>query len=102
MDNTEVDTAILLENSVRDRVLLIVRQEVERAVVNHIGKVINDEKAKMLMEISIKVGQMLKGIEDEGRKPLWDSKPEDFGMSLTNFDSQGTFRNKEDQDAIRK
>ena len=41
----------------------------------------------MLMEVSIKVGQMLKGIEEEGRQPLWVSGPQTM---------------KEFQDAIRK
>ena len=81
MENVETDSALLLENALRERVGLIVRQEVERAVVNHIGRVMTAEKDKMLMEVSIKIGQMLRGIEEDKRRPLWESTPEEFGLT---------------------
>lgn len=93
MENVEVDTAIILEGQIKERVQLIVAEEVRRAVVNHIGKIINDEKNKMMMEVAIKIGQMLKGYEAEGRKPLWESSPEDFGMTAN--DVKQRFGSKE-------
>lgn len=100
MENVEVDTAIILEGQIRERVQLIVAEEVRRAVVNHIGKVINDEKNRMMMEVAIKIGQMLKGYEIEGRKPLWESSPEEFGMAAD--DMKQRFGSKEFPNKIAK
>ncbi len=81
MENVEIDSAILLEGEIRRRVQEIVRSEVERAVVNLIGKVIQDEKERMMMEISIAVGRSLRLAGERGRKPLWESTPEEFGLT---------------------
>ena len=80
MTNEEIDTALILEGELKRRV----NEVVERVVVNMVGKIIQDElnkyKAAMLMEVSINVGKMLRVVDGENRKPLWESKPEDFGF----------------------
>lgn len=88
MTNEETDTALILENELKRRV----NEVVERVVVNMVGKIIHEElnkyKAEMLMEVSIAVGKMLRVVESEGRKPLWEATPEEFG--LTAKDLSGT------------
>ena len=80
MTNEEIDTALILEGELKRRV----NEVVERVVVNMVGKIIQDElnkyKAAMLMEVSINVGKMLRVVDGENRKPLWESKPEDFNF----------------------
>jgi hypothetical protein len=79
--NDEVDTALILEGELKRRV----SEVVEKVVVNIIGKIIHEEmnkyKAEMLMEVCIAVGKTMQVIENEGRKPLWEAKPEDFGIT---------------------
>lgn len=81
MTNEETDTALILEGELKRRV----SEVVERVVVNIVGKIIHQElnkyKAEMMMEISIAVGKTLKVVENEGRKPLWESTPEEFGLT---------------------
>jgi hypothetical protein len=81
MPNDEIDTAIILEGEIKRRV----EQIVEKVVVNMVGKIIHEElnkyKSEMLMEVSINVGKMLRVVENEGRKPLWESTPEEFGIT---------------------
>ena len=81
MPNDEVDTALILEGELKRRV----SEVVEKVVVNTVGKIIYQEmdkyKAEMLMEISINVGKMLRMVENEGRRPLWEAKPEEFGLT---------------------
>ena len=80
MTNEETDTALILEDELKRRV----NEVVERVVVNMVGKIIQDElnkyKTAMMLEISINVGKMLRVVDGENRKPLWESKPEDFGF----------------------
>jgi hypothetical protein len=80
MPNDEIDTALILEGELKRRVSEIV----EKVVVNMVGKIIHQElnkyKAEMLMEVSINIGRMLKMVENEGRKPLWEATPEDFNF----------------------
>ena len=81
MPNDEIDTALILEGELKRRVAEVV----EKVVVNMVGKIIHEElnkyKAEMLMEVSINVGKMLRVVENEGRKPLWESTPEEFGIT---------------------
>ena len=79
--NDDLDTALILEGELKRRV----NEVVEKVVVNMVGKIIHQElnkyKAEMLMEVSINVGKMLRMVENEGRKPLWEVKPEEFGLT---------------------
>lgn len=85
LDQAAIDSAIILENRIQERVHAIVRQEIDKVVVNVIGKVFKQQQEAMMMEIAIKVGQILRETDREQRKPLWDSKPEDFGMTANDL-----------------
>ena len=102
MENVEIDSAILLEGEIRRRVQEIVRGEVERAVVNLIGKVIQDEKERMMMEISIAVGKSLRLANEAGRKPLWESTPEEFGLTHEELNRSSIRRLDDVQNEINK
>jgi hypothetical protein len=102
MPNEEIDTAIILEGEIKRRVA----QVVEKVVVNMVGKIIHEElnkyKAEMLMEVSINVGKMLRVVENEGRKPLWESTPEEFGLTREELNRSSMGRSEEETDyAIR-
>jgi hypothetical protein len=79
MTNEEIDTALILENELKKRVHAVV----ERVVVNIVGKVIHEElnkyKTEMMLEVAISVGAMLRSMEQDGRKPLWES---DFPVEI--------------------
>jgi hypothetical protein len=74
MTNEETDTALILEGELKRRV----KEVVERIVVNMVGKIIHDElnkyKSEMMLEVAISVGKMLRLVEQEGRKPLWENE----------------------------
>lgn len=81
MTNEETDAALILEGELKRRV----RDIVEKTVINIVGKVIQDElnkyKNEMLMEVCVAVGKTMRVAENEGRKPLWESTPEEFGLT---------------------
>lgn len=81
MTNEETDAALILEGELKRRV----KEVVEKTVINIVGKVIHDElnkyKSEMMLEISIAIGKSLKVVENEGRKPLWEATPEEFGLT---------------------
>ncbi len=99
MTNQETDTALILENELKRRV----REVVQGIVGDIVRKEMREEFAKqkecMLMEVSIAVGKNLQVIENEGRKPLWEATPEEFG--LTN-ESLNTHHLMSKQDALRE
>ena len=76
MTNEETDTALILENELKRRVKEVLGTIVGLEVDNAISRRMATEKEKMMMEISIKIGQMLQTIEKEGRQPLWVTGPE--------------------------
>ena len=90
--NADLDTALILEGELKRRVNDIVHRTVEKIVVNMVGKIIQDELAKYraetLMEVSINVGKMLQIVDNEKRKPLWESTPEDFGLTKDELNSR--------------
>jgi len=73
MTNEETDTALILEGELKRRV----KEVVERIVVNMVGKIIHEEldkyKTEMMLEVAISVGRMLRLVDQEGRKPLWEN-----------------------------
>lgn len=81
MPNDEVDTALILENELKRRVREVAIKIVNEEVARQMGVIFTEQKAKMMMEISVSIGQMLNLIEKEGRKPLWEATPEDFGLT---------------------
>jgi hypothetical protein len=87
MTNQETDTALILENELKRRV----KEVVDKVVVNTVGKVIQEElnkyKAEMMLEVSIAVGKMLQVIENDGRKPLWEADPKEFGLTREDLET---------------
>lgn len=76
MTNQETDTALILENELKRRVSEVVSEIVHKEVKRQMEKVFTEQKANMMMEISVNVGKMLRVIEEEGRNPLWVTGPE--------------------------
>ena len=81
MNNEQTDSALILEGELKRRV----KEIVEKTVINIVGKVIQDElnkyKNEMLMEVCVAVGKTMRVAENEGRKPLWEATPEEFGLT---------------------
>ena len=80
LDNQALDAALILEDKLKERVSRIVEKVVINIVGREIHAAIEREKAAMITEITLSIGKALQSIEKDGRKPLWDSKPEDFGL----------------------
>lgn len=87
MTNQETDTALILENELKRRVEEVVRKSVGPIITEEIRKIFITQKDSMLMEISIAVGKMLQTIENEGRRPLWEATPEEFGLTREDFNT---------------
>ena len=53
------------------------REIVEPLVVDMVRRIIREElsknKAEMMLEVAVSVGKMLRVVEQEGRKPLWEN-----------------------------
>ena len=73
MTNQETDTALILEGELKRRV----KEIVEPLVVDMVRRIIREElskhKAEMMLEVAVSVGKMLRVVEQEGRKPLWEN-----------------------------
>lgn len=87
MTNEETDTALILENELKRRVKEVVQQIAHEIVRREMRDEFAKQKEAMLMEVSITVGKHLRLIENEGRKPLWESTPEEFGLTLENLNT---------------
>lgn len=81
MTNQETDTALILENELQRRVKQVLAGVVHDVVKQVMEKQFAMQKEAMLMEVSLSVGKMFKVIEEEGRKPLWEATPEEFGLT---------------------
>ena len=79
--NDELDTALILEGELKRRVREVATTVVRDEVKRQMDFLFADQKAKMMMEISINIGKMLNMVEKEDRKPLWESTPEEFGLT---------------------
>lgn len=81
-DQQNIDSMLLLEGKLQERVNKLIGTTVERTIVNIIGKQIQEaikrEKEEMLLEIAIKVGQMLKNVDKDERKALWEYTPDEL------------------------
>jgi len=85
LNDQDVNAAIILENRVNERIKASIRHEVRHIVTELVNELLRREKGAMLMEVTVSVNQMLKSFIDERRKPLWDSTPEEFGLSASDF-----------------
>jgi len=81
MTNQETDTALILENELQRRVKQVLAGVVHEVVKQVMEKQFALQKEAMLMEVALSVGKMFKVIEQEGRKPLWEATPEEFGLT---------------------
>jgi hypothetical protein len=100
-----VDSAIILENRVNERVEKevhrILDRQISKLVTLEVNKAFEQYKNAMMMEISITVGKIMRHTEEKNRKPLWESTPEEFG--LTHKDLNKHMLGKDiDEHAIRK
>ena len=99
-----VDSAIILENRITERVEKevnrILNRQINKLVAVEIEKAFADYKNLMMMEISVTVGKIMRNTEEENRKPLWDSTPEELGLSHENLNSH--MLGKELDHAIRE
>jgi hypothetical protein len=108
MENEQLDAALILEDELKRRC----NEIVERVVVNMVGKIIHEElnkyKAEMMLEISIAIGKSLQVVENEGRKPLWEATPEEFGLTHEELNThsmtpiRNAYNNLGASDAIRE
>jgi len=81
MPNDEVDTALILEGELKRRVKEVATTVVRDEVRQQMQLLFAEKKAEMLMEICLAVGKTMRVIENEGRKPLWEATPEEFGLT---------------------
>ena len=92
MTNEETDTALILEGELKRRV----KEIVEPLVVDMVRRIIREElskhKAEMMLEVAVSVGKMLRVVEQEGRKPLWEATPEEFGMTQQDLNTHALGR----------
>ena len=100
MTNQETDTALILENELKRRVTEVLGTVVHKVVKSQMEKVFAEQKSHMMMEISVAVGKMLRVIEEEGRNPLWEASPEEFGLTAKDLNTH--MIGKEIDHAIRE
>jgi hypothetical protein len=99
-----VDSAILLEGRVNERVEKevnrILDRQISKLVTLEVNKAFEQYKNSMMMEISITVGKIMRHTEEENRKPLWASTPEELGLNRADLNKH--MLGKDIDDAIRK
>jgi hypothetical protein len=99
MNNEQTDTALILENELKRRVSEVTYEIVRRQVKEIIDEEFVRRKNDMLLEVSLTVGKMLRLIEQEDRKPLWESTPMEFGLTNMELNTHSISGGK---DAVRK
>ena len=64
---------------------------IERTVVNVIGRTVHEEldkyKQQMIMEICLAVGKTMQVADKQGRTPLWETDPAEFGLGEADLNS---------------
>jgi len=73
MTNQETDTALILEGELKRRVKEILEPLVADMARRIIREELNKYKSEMMLEVAVSVGKMLRVVEQEGRKPLWEN-----------------------------
>jgi hypothetical protein len=105
LTNEAVDSAILLEGRVNERVEKevnrILDRQISKLVTLEVNKTFEQHKNAMMMEISITVGKIMRHTEEENRKPLWESTPEEFGLTHKDLNKHMLGKDIEEH-AIRK
>ena len=76
---------------------------IERTVVDVIGRTVHEEldkyKQQMIMEICLAVGKTMQVADKQGRTPLWETDPAEFGLGEADLNSHMI---EGSQNAIRK
>lgn len=105
LTNEAIDSAIILENKVKERVERevnrIINRDLSKLMAHEVDKAFMAYKDSMLMEISITVGKIMRHTEEENRKPLWESTPEELGLMHKDLNSHMIGKREEDH-AIHK
>ena len=100
-----VNSAILLEGRVNERVEKevnrILDRQISKLVAMEINKAFGAYKDAMMMEISVTIGKIMRNTEEENRKPLWASTPEELGLTHKELNSHMLGKELDDH-AIRK
>ena len=73
MTNQETDTALILEGELKRRVKEILEPLVADMARKIIREELNKYKSEMMLEVAISVGRMLRLVDQEDRKPLWEN-----------------------------
>ena len=81
MTNEQTDAALILEGELKRRVREVLGNMVHEIVRAEMRAEFVEQKEVMMLEISISIGKSLRLIENEDRKPLWESTPEEFGLT---------------------
>jgi hypothetical protein len=92
MTNEETDTALILEGELKRRVTEVLGQIVHNVVRREMQTQFAEQKSNMLMEISIAVGKMMRVMEEEGRNPLWEATPAEFGLTRDDLNTHALGR----------
>lgn len=100
-----VNTSIILESKVNERVEREVQRHIsrylEKSIAAEVNKAFAAYKDAMMLEISITIGKIMRNTEGENRKPLWESTPEEFGLTHKDLNSHMLGKREEDH-AIHK
>lgn len=110
MENQEIDTALILEGELKRRVHEIVDARFAEKIVPFVADAMEKrfakEKERMIMEIAVTIGKLIGRASEENRKPLWESTPEEFGLTddiyVPHFGKVNAHLHQEKNDAIRK
>ena len=82
----------MLENELKRRVREVAKAEMAITVHEVIAEKFNAYKNEMMTEIMLSIGKALQQIEKEERKPLWESKPEDFNLTAKDMETQDNYQ----------
>jgi hypothetical protein len=84
LDQVSIDTAVILDEKVNERVKNITNtylgEVLGKLISMEFDKRFNVEKEKMLMEVAITAGKILGRAADENRKPLWETDIVELGF----------------------
>lgn len=81
LDQAAVDSAIILENKIRERIREELKYTLGATVREQVSEMLRREKGSMIMEVTASINQMLRSFVEQERKPLWESTPEEFGLT---------------------
>lgn len=92
-DDMAVDSALILENRLKERVEKLVEKTVINIVGREIHAAIEREKQALMMEIAVTIGKTMRYSDNEKRRPLWESTPEEFGFDSMSLNTHNLGNN---------